>query len=298
MRWLRGSRASAGLLTVALRGGQLRMAISRQREVEWFRVLPLNPAFLEGGIISQPRAIATAIQSVLTQAGQGTPGRVVAALPGFHSLSAVVDLPVSREVSPADVLAREARRLFSYRPESSVLAWAPTRAPGAGVRRYVVVVARRAALQSLREVVALAGLRLVAVESGPLSLARAANAADGVVVQAESDGCDVVVLKGGMLGLVNSAFWGADIVDQETLSARVIDMVERSIAAHNEANPAGPIAADVPLYVVGAAGEALSPLVAEALGRPRAKLAPPLGLPADAPVGELVANLGMALRGL
>jgi hypothetical protein len=297
MRLLKRSESSAPhLVTLVLRGGQLRLAVSLRGEMLWHRVVPLNPSFLEGGIISQPRAIANAIQAALAQAEFGALSRCVAALPGFHALSGVADVPASRDVQPSQVLPREARRLFSYRPEVSTLAWQPMSAVIPGMRRYVIVVTRRAALQSLREVIAMAGLQLLAVESSPLALARAANAGEGVVVQAESDGCEVVVLRNGTLGMLNSVYWGGDIVDQHTLAARVIDMAERSVAQHNQSNAAGPIAPDAPVFISGAASDMLGHLVADALRRPERKLHPPLKTPENTPIGELAVNIGMALR--
>ena len=289
-------RPRSETLTLMVRGGQLRLLMAREHEVLWYRVVPLNPSFLEGGVISQPKAAAAVIQSALVLAKANGVRHCVAALPGFHALSAVINLPSVPEARPQLVFPREARRLFSYRPESSVLSWWPVRAYRGETSRYIVIVTRRAALQAMREVCDLAGLKLRGIESGPLALARAINVPEGVAIQAESDGCDVVILKSGTIGMVQSAFWGGDIVDPETLQARVIDLVERSIAAHNEANPSGPLGAGAPIFLAGAAAEVLGDGVAEALGRSSEELEPPLNLPEDLPADELMVNLGMVLR--
>lgn len=149
----------------------------------------------------------------------------------------------------------------------------------------------------MQEVVSHAGLKLRALECEPLAALRAVNATDGIVVQAESDGGDVMVVKSGAIGFVRSAFWGGGIVDHETLMARIIDLAERSIDAHNEANPVGPLNGTAPVYLAGAAAEAIRPQVAEALGRPFAEIAPPLEYNGSLPTGELASNLGMVLRG-
>ena len=288
-------RGSRELLSLTVWGGQLRMMVSRGDQVLWHHVVPLNPEFLEGGVIAQPEAVASSIRLALESAELKGVNRCVAALPGFHCLTAVVDLPSAREVRPDEVLPREARRLFSYRPESSLLSW--WKVPlTERLRRYAVVVTRRAALRSMAEVASEAGLRLDAVDCGPLALARAANVSEGVVVQAESDGCEVVVLKSGALGLVRSAFWGADVVDAETLASRVVDLVERSIASHNDSNAMGPLSSSAPVYLSGAAAEMVEPQVSDSLGRALAEMTPPLTYPQGMPLGELVVNLGMALR--
>lgn len=291
-------RKDTDVLTLTVRGGQLRMLVAEGRNVKWFRVIPLNPAFTEGGAISQPESVANSVKNALEQEG-GFKGvkRCVAALPGFHSLCEIVNLPSTREARPEVVLPREARRLFAFRPQTATLSW--WRIPGTeNTRRYALVITRRAALHALREVVRLAGLELEAVDSGPLALARAANTSDGVVIQAESDGCEVVVLKEGGLGLVRSAFWGSEVVDLDTLKARVLDLVERSIVSHNEDSLNGPLGGNSPIFLAGAAAEDLAPELEEGLGRPLATWNPPLEMPAHLPRTDLAANMGLALRGL
>lgn len=167
---------------------------------------------------------------------------------------------------------------------------------GEGARRFVFVVTRRAAIQSMRELFKMAELRLTALDSDPISAARAANLEEGVVVQAEADGGDVVVIKNGTISLVRSAFWGGDIVDQESLSARVIDLVDRAIGAHNEGNPTGPLNPLAPLLLCGAGADLLGSQVAQAMGRETGAFAPPLELPDEFEMNELASNLGMILR--
>ena len=141
-------------------------------------------------------------------------------------------------------------------------------------------------------------MRLRALDSGPLATARAANQPDAVVVLAESDGGDVVIIKGGTVGLVRSAYWGGDIVDQDSLLARVTDLVERSIATHNEANPAGPLGIEAPLLLAGAGAQMLGDQVARALQRTPGTFEPPLQWDGELPLEEVATNLGIVLRGV
>ena len=281
-------------LTVAVRGGQLKLLIFDRQRVVWGRVIPLNPAYLEGGMIAQPRAVSGALRSALEQSPFPKIAEGVGAVAGYHALASIIDVP-TRDFTPEQIIPREARRLFSYRPESSSLGWWPLRNRD-GARRFVFVVTRRAAMQSMRDLFSMSELRLTALDSDPIATARAANIEEGVVVQAESDGGDVVVIKNGTVGLVRSAFWGGDIVDQESLSARVVDLVDRAIVAHNEGNPSGPLNPQAPLLLCGAGAGLLGTQVAEAMGREPGAFEPPLDLPDDFEMNELASNLGMVLR--
>jgi hypothetical protein len=282
-------------LSVVVRGGQLRLLMVEQRKIVWYRVIPLNPSYLEGGMIAQPRAVAASFRAALEQSPAPLITEGVAAVGGYHALSSIIDVPNAREFNPQEIIPREARRLFSYRPDSSSLSWWPIKSDGTA-RRFLFVVTRRAAMQSLRELFAMTGLRLVGLDSGPLAVAAAANLEEGVVVQAEADGGDVVVIKGGTVGLVRSAFWGGDIIDQDSLLSRVADLTERAIASHNDANAMGPVSVTAPLYLFGAGAEMLGEQVGESVGRPMGTLEAPLTVPEEMPIGELAANLGMALR--
>jgi hypothetical protein len=221
-------------LSVVVRGGQLRLLMTEQRKIVWYRVIPLNPAYLEGGMVAQPRAVAASFKAALEQSPAPLIPEGVAAVGGYHALSSIIDVPNAREFKPEEIIPREARRLFAYRPDSSSLTWWPVKSDSAA-RRFLFVVTRRAAMQSLRELFAMAGIRLRGLDSGPLAVAAAANLEEGIVVQAEADGGDVIVLKGGTVGLVRSAFWGGDIVDQESLLSRVADLTDRAVASHNDA---------------------------------------------------------------
>jgi hypothetical protein len=294
--WVRPAKGP--WVSAVIGGGQLRLVMAEEDAVLWHEVLPLNPAYLEGGVIAHPRAVAQAIRTALGRSPQPDVSTAVAALSGYHALSAVVDIPARRDFTPARIAPREARRLFAYRPESSTLNWYELPSPGEGLNRFLIVVTRRAAIQAMRSVFEAAGLRLRALDSAPLAAARAANLREGIVVCAESDGGDVVVLKEGTVGAVRSAFWGTDLVDADSLLARVSDLAERTVTAHNDASPAGPLSLDAPVLVCGAGGAMLGPRVAEYMGRPAGAFTPPLRIDEpEVPMAEIAVNLGMVLSG-
>jgi len=282
-------------LSAVVRGGQLRLLMADGWEVLWHRVIPLNPAYLEGGMIAQPRAVAATFRAAIEQSPRPNITSGVGAVAGYHALASVLDVPRSREFRPEQIIPREARRLFSYRPDSSSLSWWSVNTL-TSERRYLFVVTRRAAIQSLRDLFAMAGFDLTAIDSGPLATARAANIEEGIVVQAEADGGDVVIIKSGAIGLVRSAFWGDAIVDHGTLTARLADLVERAVTAHNESNPMGPLNPNAPVLVSGAGADLLEGRLADTVERPAGDFSAPIDLPPDFPLMELTANLGMVMR--
>lgn len=283
-------------VSAVIGGGQLRLVLAEEDAVLWHEVLPLNPAYLEGGVIAHPRAVAQAIRTALSRSPHPDATAATAALSGYHALTAVVDMPARREFTPVRVAPREARRLFAYRPESATLNWYPLASPGEGLNRFLLVVTRRAAVQAMRAVFDAAGLRLRALDAAPIAAARAANAREAVVVCAESDGGDVVVLKDGSISATRSAYWGSDLVDADSLLARISDLAERTLSAHNDSSPAGPLSLDAPVLVCGAGGSMLGGRVAEYMGRPAGEFAPPLRFAEpEVPTAELAVNLGMVL---
>ena len=94
--------------------------------------------------------------------------------------------------------------------------------------------------------------------------------------------------------------WGvASTIESPDLVNRITEVVESAIVANELYNPEMEVPGDVPVYVTGSLAEhreSVAQGVAANLRRPAAELEPPLALPPDFPVDDLVVNIGLALR--
>jgi hypothetical protein len=96
-----------------------------------------------------------------------------------------------------------------------------------------------------------------------------------------------------------SVAWGVEVIEGAVSVERLSQMVEQILTRYEASSPEGWVADDVPLFVwgvpAGLEGE-VGPGVAANLGRELQLMRPPLEMPEDFPVQELVINLGLALR--
>ncbi len=261
------------------------------------RVLVANPQFFREGLVRDTVRVGQMIQRALTELG-AKPARVVGAVPGFQSSLRTLELPDAPGFDPEVVIPREAARTMGVSQETSLLMW--RRLAGAKERsRWLVLSAARRSVNAYMDTIAPANLKVGAMELRPFSLARAVNRPDAVIAWVAPDGCEVVIVRNAIPVAMQSLFWGAEPVEGLVLVYRLTEILERTIAAHDQTGLYGPLPGDVPLYVCGTPvglDENVSKQVTETLQRPAGKLAPALTCPEDFPVHDFVVNLGLALR--
>ncbi|MDP2952776.1 MAG: hypothetical protein Q8O76_05625, partial [Chloroflexota bacterium] len=232
-----------------------------------------------------PEGLAGVISNALKKEGLGRQKQVIASLPGLHSLTRIVELPLTRELRPELAIPQMARREMGFSPESNFIFWRPV-----GVsrlrRRFFVFTAPKEPAATLVETLKLAGLRPVQIETKPFALARAVNQPEAMVVDLESNGLDIVVVRAGLPVVTQSAFLGEEAQEGEALLAIVRDTLDRVVSSYNDGNPDNPLPPGLPYYLVGASFS-LNPDLAEALagvlGHPPSQFTPPLLHPADFP---------------
>jgi hypothetical protein len=182
--------------------------------------------------------------------------------------------------------------------ETSLLMW--HRLSGTKERsRWLVLSAARRSVNAYMDTLAPTHLKVDAMELRAFSLARAVNRPDAIIAWVAPDGCEVVIVRNAVPVAMQSLFWGAEPVEGLVLVYRLTEILERTIATHDQTGILGPLPGDVPLYVCGTPvglDENVSKQVTETLQRPAGKLAPVLKCPEDFPAHDFVVNLGLALR--
>jgi hypothetical protein len=165
--------------------------------------------------------------------------------------------------------------------------------------RWLVASAARRSIASLILTVAEAGQTLKDMDLRPFALARAVNQANAVIGWVAPDGCDVVIVRDSVPVEYQALFWGADPVEGSVLVSRLTDALERTMATHDRNSPIGPLSEETPVYIVGsqvAREPEVASQIADNLQRPLGQPDPPLTLPPEFPVLDLMVNLGLALR--
>ncbi len=289
-----------GLLTLSLEGTSLKLLASRgNRVLAWFTT-PINPKFLKGGFVADPQGLASVIRAATSEKGFSRRHRVLASIPAFHSVCRTLELPNLPEVRADVAIPQQARRDFGYSAENSILLWQPLASVG-GRPRFLVVSAPREPIITLVETLRLAGLHPDRIETVTFALSRAVNQPQAIIVAAEPNGLDSIILKDGIPLATRSTFLGEGPQDSGSLTTLVTGALDTIVSFYNESYPDKPMPPDIPVYLFGSC-LSLNPNIVSAvemdLGRPVSQFEPPILYPEHFLKAEFAVNIGLMLRGL
>lgn len=283
-------------VAVVIEGPSFRIVHFRGKRILRWSVLPVDPKFLRGSTIVNTQAVGKVLKEALRDLGLSNKG-VVTALPGVGVTSRVISIP---RVSVGEVpgfVAREARRTMAYSDDTSYLFWSHVKKAGDGGQRVLVVVVPKEPLASLMEAFRVAGKKLKVVDFKPLSLTRAVNEADAIVVNVESESIEIVIALDDVPVLHRGVFVPSDQMG-EYARARVVDEVVRTITYYNSSHPDEPLATDLPIHLNGEAALAkgLTEAVSDATGHPVEGYKPVVVCPKGLPAPLFVTNMGLVLK--
>lgn len=283
--------------SITIEHGVVKLLVSHGREVVDYRVLQANPRFFREGQVSNVERVASLMQAVVREIGEGLP-QAIGGVPGFQNRLKVMEFPRAAGLDPNMVIPQEASRSMKVSTETYKLDWLQL-SDRLDRTRWLVLATSRRSITSMMDTARLANIGVSTLELRPFALARAVNEPNAAIAWVAPDGCDVVIVKDSVPVEHQSLFWGAEMVEDSVLVDRLTEVTGRTIVSFNESSPEGPLADQAPLYVCG------SPLgrepsigyrVAANLGREAGELAPPLAAPEGFPVHDLVVNVGLVLR--
>lgn len=282
-------------LSLTIAGNTLRLLAVNGRQVAGWNSVLFNPAFLRQEQVANVEALAKVVRLAL-DAKRWRTRRVLAAIPNFGCQTTVLALPAAREVKPAEVIPREARRLLGIAEERDYLFWQPL----APKRNYFLVSTPRDSLANLVQMLRLAGLKPHRIDTHALALARAINQKDAVIASGESNEATVIIVRDFVPVVVRSHFLGDTPQPGETVADQLLEVLEHTLAYYNETHPDDHLVSAVPLFLCGAATlEVEADLVSNAERRTGLQVQSPenpFKTPPDFPLPQFMANLGLIMK--
>lgn len=295
-RLSRELRRSSTTVSFSIEHGFIKILATQGHEVVDYRMIPVAPRFFREGLVSSQQRVAALIQSAVEDIGAAKTS-VTAAVPGFQTNLWVLALPGTGDMDPGVIIPQDARRRKGVSPETSLLTWRRLR-DRLDRRRWLAVAATRRSIASVADTLAAAGLKVRRLELRPFAEARAVNQTEAIAVGVFAEGCDVVIIREGAPIDYAGLFWGAEAVDSTILANRLTEVVERAISSHDQNALDGPLSEETPLFVFGSPisrdREVANQLASE-LQRPLGRIAPPMHLPEEFPVEDMMVNVGLAL---
>ncbi|MEE8471056.1 MAG: hypothetical protein V3S51_06985 [Dehalococcoidia bacterium] len=293
------SKATGKTMAMSVEGLAVRLVtFTGKRVVDWYDV-PLNPGWVRGGIISRPDDVGKAVAKTIEENNAPRRG-VLSALSSSGSSAQVLNMPGVKKSKIDAVVGREMRRVSAGSNfENDYIYSQPLPKPKHGTQRevYALTVPKRNVL-NLVEACNAAGLTMKAVELKPFALARAVGCQNGIIVHADVDGIEIVIIDNSFPVSFRSVSVnngdGPEAAFQQLLSE-----LPRTIDHYNRTHPDTPLGDDTAIYLSG--GLALNPElvmgVVEVTGREVANIEPPVECPPDFPLAQYMTHVGLMLKG-
>ncbi len=280
---------------LSLEGSYVRVLSLRDREVVRWATLPVNPRYVRNGVIVNPLSWGEQLHSLLEK-------ERIRVGDLYCSLSAV---SVTREFrfpklgggKLSEIVDREARRVLSYSSETSMLRWQKLDSKGKSTRVFVMLVPREPVMK-LVEGLSFAGLKPNFIELKPMSLIRATNAGDAIIVHGELNSLELSIVTAGEPRVLRSLYLGDVLLRKEDATMRLLDELARTLAFYNETYREESLDISVPLFLTGelAMGSPLATQIKALTGRVVAPLNINLVYPPPFPAPAYLVNVGLALK--
>jgi len=284
-------------MALSIEGMAVRMVTFSGKKVgEWYDVA-LNPGWVRGGLISRAEDVGKALATAVEENKAPRKG-ILCALPSSGSSAQVLTLPGVKKSKLGEVVARELRRISAGATMENDYIYSQTM-PKKGTQQdvYALTVPKRNVL-GMVEACRTAGLTMRAVELRPFALVRAVNCENGIIVHAEVDAIEMIVVANSFPATFRSiAVQNGQ--DTETAFQQVLVELPRTIDHYNRTHSEDPLSDDAAVYLSG--GLALDPAlvmgVVEVTGREVANVEPPVECPPDFPLAQYMVHVGLMLKG-
>lgn len=280
-----------GYISLTLEGANLRLLYFFRGKIEGWTSLPFNPRFLKGGFVSDSEGLGRVIDTLLTS--WNLRGKILSSFPGHGTLLRIFSLPVIKGANLEVIIPREARRQFSFSPDTHFLFWQAI--PGRATTQVYALIVPKEPLLNLIASFEIARRKLHRLELKPLILLHLLGERDGIITNIEPNSIEITIAQKGLPSLLRSIFLGDELLPQDAVIERAIEEVGNTITYYNETHRESPLELSVPIYLSGSLSE--SPRLKEELasftGHPLAILEPPFPYPPELPLAQFLVNIGL-----
>lgn len=293
--WLKKPSFDRTTVSASVEGTSLRIvSLSGQQVVGWASI-PLASNLIRLGQIADAVDLGDAIDEAFARL-QLSRRRVAWALPGFQASARILDLPGLSGKQLREAVAEAVEQSLGAAADDSYLFWQRLEGRVRSRQVFVLAVPKSTVLSAL-EALEAADIHPYTMDLRSLALARAVGRRDAIVANLEDGSLDIAIVVNAVPALLRSIALPAT-ASLEAAQNRLVDEIDRALSYYDDANPARPLAVDVPLYLTGrlATGISLAEKVRAITGHPIGHLSPGVGYPPDFPVAEYLVNLGLALK--
>jgi Tfp pilus assembly protein PilN len=283
-------------LTLNIGTKEIRLLVTDKKEVVHWSSKELLPGWVKDGHILEPQAVGAAIESLLKSANvrQDEVALCVTGLPFTHR---VVKLPPMKNSLVRDSIKHFMSKESSMPTDQMSLSWAMTDENDNEVTYFVLCVDKKI-VDTVAETMKEARIRRWTMDLTSLALARASSKDNAIVVSAEPDYYEIVLVNNGDISTIHTMSIEEEISDSKKQAKQLASEISKAVAYDAKKHKQSLLAQDIPLLLTGEiSGDSdFRDLFQTELGYPVTLLTPPLAQETDLPVQLYSTNIGLALK--
>lgn len=286
------------MVTLEISSNAIRlMEVSGNKIVRWASYA-LEPGMFQDEMISDPRALGTAVKRLMTSSGmKGT--KVIASVSGLYSLSRIVTVPIPPErLPPEETVLETAAEVMPLSEDESYLSW-QTISAGEGDQQVMIVGVPKDVIDNEVRALRTVGLNPYILDLKPMALARAANRKQALILNIEPTSFDIVMIVNDVAEVMHTRVWQPEDLSVEEKTEHLISALEMTVSFYDSHHATSPLDPATPLFITGQMSGDLTLIekLQARVGYPIEPLTPPLEYPEYLPVSQYAVNIGLALKG-
>ena len=292
-----GKWLATSVVTIDIDDAAVRLLEMRGMSVRRWASASLEPGVVDGGVISDPRALGVMVKQLMNSSGMKA-SKSIATINGVYSISRL--LPVSNPPAGStfqEMVMERAKEALPLSEEQLYLSWQTVTA-GEMERQVLVVGVPREVVDNEVRSLRVAGINPRILELRTMALARAAGKEQALILNIEPSSFDIVVVANGVPEIMRSIAWQQGDLAEEGRVEHLALTLEMTIDFYNARHLDMPLAPATPLVITGQMSGDLTLVesLQARLSYPVEPLAPPLEFPDEMPVAQYACNIGLAMR--
>jgi type IV pilus assembly protein PilM len=279
------------MITINIEDSAVRIASIKGRKVAIAAEAPLQPGWVQNGVVFERAHVSQVISMVLAQ-HKIREKEAVASVSGIHSIYRVVYVPKLDRALLAEAAKKEMARAIPVPLSSLYTSWADVKMSDTEIALCLLGLPFDN-VNSVIETIKLCGMQLRYLELKPLAVSRVIDEKTAIVVNVQANCFDLTVMNNGIPEIIRSLpFQGGAAMSEGDKARMVKEEVDRTINFYNSGHPNSPLGTQTYCIVSGILRETLSMV----MGYPVKPAPSLLTYPAGQDGNDFVVNSGLALR--
>jgi len=286
---------SSTVTTIYIDDANIRLLVMKGKRIIKRASLPLEPGFVEGGVVIKEDTVAAKLKEFILEKGIKAK-KIIVGVSGLHNLTRPIQLPKLPQSILAEAVMRETKRILPVSVQQFYIMW-QTIPPSAGKTNAFVSALRCRGTDSVISTLKKAGLMPTALDLKPLALARLVKEKTAIIIDVQPTEFDIIIVSDSIPQPIRTLPFPSEAGSWPQKLQLIKTELDRTIEYHNTNNPDKILDSNMRLHISGelANQKELEAVLPVELGHPVAMLSSRLKSDRDKDYGSYMANVGLAM---